>query len=311
MSGKSILFIGLGFYDYDKAICDMLENLGYDVDYTTSLSRPDVRYKLFKKLHLNSINKRRDDNFAWHNITSSRKANDIVFVIKGENLSKRHLDYLRQANPDARFILYLWDNLNKIHNREILLPYFDKVASFDRIDCVNHSEFHFRPLFSQKKDIHKTDFDYTISFIGEDRPGRYKFLKTIRRLIPDDMPVYLRLKSSLLRTVTDKIAGHGLCTNRRLPYDEFCRITYSSEAVLDIVEQNQSGLTMRTIEALAMGKHLYTTNREIENTPHISRSSYTVLDVKSPTLPVMKKGGQDDDFYEYYSLRNFLLDILK
>ncbi|PWL62884.1 MAG: hypothetical protein DBY35_02025 [Bacteroidales bacterium] len=311
MDGKKVLFVGLGFYNYDSAIKATLDEMGYDTVYATSLVDLGVTGKLFKKLCLGAINRRRADNRVWQNILASRTDNDIIFVIKGENLTRRHLEYLKQKNPKARFVLYLWDNLDKIHNRDILLPYFDKISSFDPSDCLCHKDFFFRPLFYQKKGSGSASYKYDISFIGEDRPGRYRFLKKVASLLPSDKNVYFRLKSSVLRTVIDKITGHRLCNNLKLPYDEFCQVTDSSKAVLDIVEENQSGLTMRTIEALAMGKHLYTTNREIQNAPHISPSSFTVLDVDKPVLELGKEGGQDAGFYEYYSLRHCLSDILE
>lgn len=309
--GKRLLFIGLGFYDYDSAICDRLRSMGYVVDYVKTVPSSGIVHKLLKKLRLNSLLCHKIDEFVNRGIAGASVNNDIVFVIKGENLSAGHLSHLKKSNPHARFILYLWDNLNKIANKDVLLPCFDKILSFDRLDCIKYENFEFRPLFYLRTGEPDHAHRYDLSFIGEDRPGRYKFLKKISSIIPKDKVVYFRLKSSVLRTVLDKVTGKRLCNNLRLPYDEFCRITGESAAVLDIVEENQSGLTMRTIESLALGKHLYTTNDEICYTPYISPSSYTVLDVDNPRLQLGKKGGQDDDFYRYFCLGQFLLDILK
>ncbi len=311
MSTNRLLFIGLGFYDYDSAICDMLQNLGYEVDYIKSIFNQNFINKSLKKLNLDYINRNSTNKALNNSINNLKKNHDIVFVIKGENLTEQHLSQLKRDNPNARFILYLWDNLTKIKNRDILLKHFNKILSFDRQDCLSHPEFEFRPLFYLKKNEPQTTYYYYISFIGEDRPGRYEFLKNLSASFYHDKNIYIRLKASVFRTVIDRITGHKICFNSKLPYSEFCRITNESKTVLDIVEKNQSGLTMRTIEALALGKHLYTTNNEIREAPYISPKSYTILDTKNPKIEFDGQGGQSEDFYTYYGLKNFLLDILR
>ncbi len=311
MDGKrKILFIGVGFYDYDKSISDTLKDLGYDVTYACSVPPATAVRKFIKKAGLGFINRRYKKQFAFNTILSCPGGHDVVLVIKGENLTVETLEHLKKSNPGARFILYLWDNLKKIENRSFLLSRFDKIASFDRKDCLEYPELFFRPLFYLKREHPVEALKYDISFIGEDRPGRYGFLIKVSDALSGNLNVYLRLKSSILRVLIDRVMGRNICHNKQLPYREFCDIMQNSRSVLDVVEYNQSGLTMRTIEALAMGKHLFTTNAEIAASPHISPGTYTIIDRNCPVFDFTRYGRQEADFYEYYSLTYFIKDLL-
>lgn len=306
-----ILFIGVGFYDYDEAIVKGLKSMGHDVDYLRTVYPKSKSEKLLSKTPLKHFYQKSAEKKTEHAITGSRRDNDAVLIIKGENLSAKAVDLLRERNPKARFALYLWDNLNKIANRDILLPNFDKISVFDPTDIPENPGFHYRPLFYLKRGHQTGDYDYDLSFIGENRPGRYKTLTTLSKTLPSGMKLFFRLKSSVLLTIADRMAGRHLCSNKPLPYDEFCSIMDRSKGILDIEETGQHGLTMRSIEALAMGKHLYTTNDEIARAPYVNPDSFTVIHPDGDAQAVdARAGGQDEEFYRYYGLNQFLTDIL-
>lgn len=153
---KKILFIGIGFYDYETTIIKKLENSGGIVDFY--LEQPNyllsglygkiinkLKYKknIIKKHHKKILNKIKVKKY------------DIVFVLKGENLTTDFIKALKLQQEKAIFIMYQWDSLNRVSNALDMIPYFDKVFSFDRIDCEKYEKLEFRPLFLESQKMKK------------------------------------------------------------------------------------------------------------------------------------------------------------
>lgn len=284
-----MLFVGSRFYNYFDLISDALARAGYDVEgLVTSIARKSLAVRMLSKVGLRGAFRKKQLRNLHAALGYARTDNDIVLVINGANLTPADMEFLRAVNPRARFIFYTWDSLAKYPENERLLPYFDKVSSFDPRDCELHPEFHLRPLFFSKSvetDDSSRDYKWSVAFIGTDRPGRYELLKKIKRNSSGSasLPPFLYLQTSVLRMLMDRLSGGALCHNRLLPYERFLSINEEAQCALDIQETTgQSGLTMRTIEMLAIGKYLYTTNPYIASHPYISPDSYTVLDTDHP-----------------------------
>ena len=60
-------------------------------------------------------------------------------------------------------------------------------------------------------------------------------------------------------------------------YKEYIDIISSSKVVVDMPYEGQTGLTMRTVESLAMGTRLITTNNSIAQYKDISPNSYLII----------------------------------
>ena len=66
--------------------------------------------------------------------------------------------------------------------------------------------------------------------------------------------------------------------------DELCKIIAQSEAVLDTDNELQFGTTPRIIWALALNKHIYTTNRNIKMFPFFNEEFIHIIDRNEPNL---------------------------
>ncbi len=315
-----ILFIGIGFYSYEKAIKQEIENNGHTVFYFSSAPESTTINGIKRRLHKNFF-----DSKIWERILKSPSKNDVVFVIKGENLTESHISLLKKKNPNAKFILYLWDCLKKIGNKEILFDNFERILSFDRIDCEHNKRIEFRPLFYRnsvpcgiKSYTGTAKYDYQISFVGWLHSDRLNVLNNILLKIDNSKSKFFYLYTSIINKIEiimNKNFSKELkkCVHTKtLPYNRYISISNASQGILDISETDQSGLTMRSIEALALGKILYTTNKDIINYSMISENSYVVVDrknffeLKNITNPII----QSQQFYKYFSLSEFVNDIL-
>jgi len=195
---------------------------------------------------------------------------DYVFVIKGELLSERFISELKIRNDGAKFILYQWDSMARVPDIRRILPYFDRVLSFDRRDCLEHSGIIFRPLFYRDATISQarpSPIAYDLTFIGwlhSDRFGR--LLEIENELSARGLRVYFYLYTGVGTYLRYFVRGkHKLLHFRKLPFDQVTKIVGASKCVLDLPHPDQNGLTIRSIEAVGMRRKLVTTNSDIVN----------------------------------------------
>ncbi len=137
LANKSILFIGIGFYDYEEAIRHQLLAYGATVDY--HLQEPRWHQSALRRRAARAVNIGLDESLDRHLQRliqlAATKQFDYVFVIKGNLLHEQFIAELRRHQEHSYFVLYQWDSLSRVPQAMKLLPYFDRVLSFDRRDC--------------------------------------------------------------------------------------------------------------------------------------------------------------------------------
>ena len=89
----------------------------------------------------------------------------------------------------------------------------------------------------------------------------------------------------------------------------------NSEIIIDIEHPDQSGLTIRTLEVLAAGKKLVTTNRDVINYDFYQYGNVYVIDRLNPKVPqdFIKKpfNPYPSSILNSYSIDNWLVDVLE
>ena len=284
---KKFLFIGVGFHIYDYLIVKELER-SYDVSYINVNSYKKEHPKqlsFYQRLGMNDKAVRNFERRIQQDIDSLANIKfDIIFVIKGEYLSESNMRSLKQNNPQSRYVLYLWDSWKNIDNREVLLKYFKgDIFSFDSVDSKDYG-FKLRPLFyipAETSDERIID----ISFVGVNHSRRYEWLSNLKQIAKSNNLIYFiylnvgyfNYYKNLYLTHRYKMDDIDILKKEILPFVEYQRVSLSSRIVLDYPNDNQTGLTMRTIESLGMGARLITTNKYIKEYSDIPNDLYLVI----------------------------------
>ena len=324
MAGKKIIFFCPKFFGYENEIIHEMENMGAEVTFR---SAQPVEYTWFKGFI------RLFPKLAWHYsdryyfswlAEHAPETSDIIFIVKGEGLSPSFLQALRRRYPNACTILYLFDNIKNCKQICLKFPYIDKFFSFDPVDCRDLSRFKYRPLFFIDKYL-ATDNSKPgrgIFFVGTlngDRPEViYRLLSSLS--CKDMFNYWLFVRSRLevsLRKVFDRFLrklDHSRFIFEPIPVDTLTQHLSRCSAILDIEHPKQTGLTMRTFEALASGKKLITTNRMILEHEFYDPARICVIDRCHPFVPPdflsAISSPLTDDFISRYSLRGWLLEIM-
>ena len=163
-------------------------------------------------------------------------------------------DFLKRYEVPA--YLYAWNSvlnhktkLYKSIKRTKQIP----VYSFDKQDCIKYNLKYNTTMYPRKlADPYifrrKCDKQYALFFVGYDK-GRGKKIEDLKRYLD-----HCGLKHYF------KIIDSG----KRMEYAEYLTILNDSGAILEVVQEGQSGISMRTMESLFYEKKLVTTNRSVK-----------------------------------------------
>lgn len=240
------------------------------------------------------------------------KAYDLLFVIQGCTFDPYLLLHLKKYNPKLKTSLYIWDS-NEMYDFFRNIQYFEKVYSFDKRDTEKYGQGKvvFLPFFWDKElvKLDKVIPIYKISSIGTEHHGRYFIYKKVIHSMRANENYYIKIIFPFKNKITFNERIHyvknillnkknelelykirnGLkeCLFKENKYyspGEVCGIFAQSESVLDTDNENQYGTTPRLIWALALNKHIYTTNKNIINFPFYDKEYIHIIDRVNPIV---------------------------
>jgi len=261
-----ILLFAPAFYDYHHHIVRELERRGHEVRFFAE--RPDRWiYSPAKKLPARWRRAVFDRYLRSVLRDTEGEHFDRVLLIRGEIVAPWFVQALRQRQPDARFVMYQWDSY-RVTDFRPLLPLFDAVASFDSVDS-RELGIGYLPLFhipQYRLSDAPAQPDWDLVFVGSFHDARYRALLDIREhcrqrgirlrhylyLAPVD---YLKLK-----LLSRQPPAREDVEFRKLDQATVVALYRNASGILDIENNKQTGLTMRSFEALATGRLLVTTN---------------------------------------------------
>lgn len=293
---QRILLITPKFYGFEIEIKKELENLGFETVWIENkilkfdYHGPDSKLRFLRKIYF---------FFFFPQIRYIRKELkqindlhfDILFAINGQILCPYLLKKLRKKKPSLFSILYLWDAFSKYSfAKEIRL--FNKVYTFDKEDAIKYG-IEYKPNFyiaSFKKKSKVQDFD--VFFAGKFNSYRFAVIEEIiteakkvslkfyikiypsYKIFPHNRMVYLAINSInfkiswVINYLRNFEAIEGLLNKEyivpeSLSHHDLQQILLSSNVILDMPYEGQSGYTHLLIEALANGKKVLTTNLNI------------------------------------------------
>ena len=325
LQGKRILFFSAHLFGYQNDIRLAMESVGAIVDYYDE--RPANNFLVKGVIRINRNLLAGYINHYYNKIIKEtlQKEYDYVFFIKGESISASNVRRLKQFHPEANFIIYHWDSIANNSNAQNLLPYFDRVFSFDKIDCERLG-LQFLPLFYTPDYANIPYYDkeikYDMLFVGTTHSDRYKLVKRIEEQIikmgglcltwfyfPSKILYYkMKIQNSYLRQIPVH-TFHFKPMSKEL----LLQLYAGSRIIIDVQHPKQTGLTMRCIETLGAKRKLITTNYYIIEYDFYNPDNILVVDRNLPYVPekFLNEPYRDTpkEIYESYSIKNWLSSI--
>ncbi len=326
-SGKKILVIHNGGVGFAKLLNDICTKLGMKFDWIADKPNENAFGKIAGRLHLRFYEKVLEKHYRT-SFSKLHDSYDYILIIRGEYTPHNAIRYLKEKNPHASLILYMWDSVRNNHGIESKWPLFDRVYTFDRADWQKYrNRIGFIPLFYSEEYLKHIDRNaeqqYDVAFIGTahgDRPKIVTQIEDICRQRGMSMYKFLYCPHYLV-FIYNKIFNRDYLHVKKqdlsfqtMPQQEIYSVYSRSKCILDVEIKTQTGLTMRTMDVLGLKKKLITTNKDIVNYDFYRPSNVFVIDRENIAL--------DQDFfeapyeelsselYEKYSMKSWLVQLL-
>lgn len=262
-----ILLIAPAFYDYHDKIVAEAVHQGHEVVffaerparlvYSGSKKMPLALRERIYSIYLRKILNR---------IAGQRF--DRVLLIRGEIVRPWFIEELRAAQPDCRFVMYQWDS-QRVVDFSAILPMFDVTLTFDSGDA-ERLNLRYLPLFyvrDYRIDPDSRSAVHDLTFVGSYHDERYETFKAVRSVCEANgivlaSYIYIAWIDYVKLKLTGKRApARADVSFAKLSQQDIVERYRRAASILDIENNKQIGLTMRTFEALATGRNLITTNQ--------------------------------------------------
>jgi hypothetical protein len=294
LSGKNIVLLCPRFFDYEKEIKSVLENLGANVIWFDDRPSNDFFSKAIIRVNKNFLSRKIDAYYERiiNEISKTELQIDYILFVNPESINVKSIDLIKKTFSKGRLILYMWDSFRNRKKNIELLPFFNSKFTFDPKDVEDYG-LEFRPLFFIDKYMAvEKKAKYDLLFIGTAHSDRYQFVKRILSDLNYKLiaKTYFFLSSKLLflvKKLTDKdfrAVKYKDVSFKSLSHVDNADLMSQSMSILDVNHPQQIGLTMRTFETLGAQRKLITTNQDIKNYDFYNENNILVVDRKKPVI---------------------------
>lgn len=279
-----VTILGFDKWGYNKYIARELESRGIKtrhIDYSKlTYTYPTFLHKavnFFTKNLFNYSFKRQHLNKLLVKMIQKQEHQDIILVIKGDELSIPTIKMLREHSKKTH--LFLNDCMKRYPRMKDIYPHFDNVFSFERKDAqkyglsfiTNYIYFDITAYIQEKTsydifNIGSLDkrSDLIPQFVDyfKKHQLQYKLIACHKRgdiLNLEDKDVEVTNKVYSLKTV-------------------FLDFVVKSDILLDMQRPHQNGLSFRIMEGIGLQKKIITTNKDIVNYDFYNPNNIAVVD---------------------------------
>lgn len=208
--------------------------------------------------------------YQLHKYNFNSKEQYYIVFMNGSlkyHFDRTYLEQLKDSHPNVKLVMILYDSFsNASAKRSIsMIPAFDYVFSFDKEDCKRNGFRHIYSTFSKPDFVHEDATKESACFFIGFGTGRLELLQqTFKRISSkvDNCKFYIAgVKKEKQQRIT------GVTYNKTMAYDEELQMAYNTDCIVEVLKEGQSGISLRTCEAIAFNKKLITNNKSLLSMP--------------------------------------------
>lgn len=263
---------------YQQMFQDLFQTKDYDVEEIPRIQVTGILKKI-EQLHFNNrVNRHWCIPFKsawkrWYGLErySFKDTEDYMILFVNGMLkyyfSRKQLENLKKRHKNIKFCLIFLDSFsNASAARAVKMrDLFDVVFSFDQEDCRRYGMEYVYSIFSTPDFVYESNEDRSIAFFAGYGGTRLELLQRLFKRITKDCQNCRFLISGVKRK--DQKAIPGVTYNKLIPYSRELQLAYNTNCMVEVVRNGQSGITLRTCEAVSFGKKLITNNENLRNMP--------------------------------------------
>ncbi|MGM9970053.1 MAG: hypothetical protein ACI35S_06635 [Anaeroplasma sp.] len=218
---------------------------------------------LFLGLHVSSFFlyfiygnwKKKINNYDFFVIPSRKSCKYALKILKKKKVAMFYWNIITEKEIAPLFI--------KKHYPNVLLCTFDH-GDAEKYDIVNVDNYY----FNLKGYLNKECISQDLFYVGIDRKNRRDILNQLNDLLGDKYILNFHIMN-----YDDK--------ENRLKYEDIISNNLRTKCIVDLTRENQTGITLRPLEALMFEKKLITNNKEIIKYPFYNKNNVFILGIES------------------------------
>ena len=193
-----------------------------------------------------------------------RNMNDYKYVILFDNGYRKDITkFIKKKNKNIKIYFFFWNPITEDKEKILKDRNIDEFYSYNILDCKKYNlkyntQFYTKNIFLKEQE--KKD---DILFLGSDK-GRKKIIDTLKAKFEKKN---LNCNFLIINKEKDFVS-----------YSKYLSMISSCRALLDIVNKNTSGLTLRVLESIFFSKKLISNNKDLINYDFYDSSRIFILD---------------------------------
>lgn len=199
-------------------------------------------YRIARKLHLiKSI----PHYYSWNSWKKNIKKYDYWILFNDTDQINEIAAFIKNKNPNAKILFYCWD----IHHIITDSTNADATAYFDKILAEKYNSFYLHQFYNNNILYQKLPEIYSYFWIGREKKERESELKKIKNYLSD-------ISNGYWNTLTSAKPDMDYA-------EEYLKLLQQSKIIVEVTQNSQEGLTLRTMESIFYEKKLITNNTSI------------------------------------------------
>jgi hypothetical protein len=320
---QKICIISFDHWNYDKHIVDKLNEKGIDAFHIKigGFKHKNIGTRIlntFSKIFLGKnpkIQKRQEHIIE---MLEKKGFQDQILVINPEVISLEY--HLKIKKFTQKYIAYLYDSVERCPVEHLLHGVFDEIYSFDKGDVAkygfkettNYNYLEKQPMTDaisiKNQVLYIASFDNRLEKVMLLKQAFEKIKVSYKFIIVGKKTSLFKLKNIFSTTISEIELRRN-----RIEQNDLKLLYSKTQAILDLVRDNQSGLSFRVFEAMAFQKKLITNNKNIVHYNFYNPNNILVLENENY---VFDKAFFDtnyeplsDEIYYIYTLDNWVNKI--
>lgn len=204
-----------------------------------------------------------------------KKLEEIDFVLLNSHFFSRPvIKYLNRKFPSIRIVIWYSNPVAKDTHVQFFSGLNCELWSFDKDDCNKYGLNHNNQFIDQTKltvSSRESKYRSDICFVGVDKDRLNLLLELEQFFISEKLNPFIYVVNSSKNSRSDYNYKEAIS------YDELINYEGNTTAILDIVQKNQYGLSLRPIEAMFLGKKLITNNMSVQDMDFYTPQNIFVL----------------------------------
>ena len=319
---QKIAVISFDHWNYDAHIVSALQKKGID---SFHIKIGNFKYKSTWERIQNTLSKvflgknpklKKRQEYILQQLKKSGFQHQILVV----NPELIDLEYhLEIKKHTEKYIAYLYDSVSRCPVNHLLDGVFDEIFSFDKVDVATYgfSEINNYIYFDTPKTASqlKQNFIYIGSI-----DNRLDYLNQFAEHLKKQHQSFLFYaigKKAFVNKLKQLFLGKNknlIFQKKRFSQQETLKMYAESETIVDLVRDNQTGLSFRIFEALGLRKKIITNNFSIQNYDFYTSNNVYLIDENiqfQSNVYTSNFVQLPDNIYDKYSISAWVETVFK